>query len=347
MPVLPPLAAPLLRPHPRLPRPPPTAFPSWNCQTKSRLLQPGLFATGADVPGRGGPLPEPEQRAPLLLAALRATRLRDEESRRPDPLFIDPYAAVLLSLDVAHQASESLVSHLMPSAEHYRLTTKYLDDKLQHLISRSDNFRQIVLLTDGMDTRPYRLSWPRMSIVYDVSPGRIFSTAAQQLRGAGAKTPRSCVLFHTPLESPDLQEGLCKNGFNGNRPSLWVLQGLPLPSSSTFKSLLLVISNLAMKGGIFIGEVPHFPDWTAAADMVSEQDRLENLFFTQGFRVSFVLYENVAKDFGLDLAPQREQCGRVLFVAEQLRFSDAQMESFWTHFERTEEDADEEGFEEL
>lgn len=102
-----------------------------------------------------------------------------------------------------------------------------------------------------------------------------------------------------------------------------------------------------MKGGIFIGEVPHFPDWTAAADMVSEQDRLENLFFTQGFRVSFVLYENVAKDFGLDLAPQREQCGRVLFVAEQLRFSDAQMESFWTHFERTEEDADEEGFEEL
>ncbi|VAI15353.1 unnamed protein product [Triticum turgidum subsp. durum] len=127
----------------------------------------------------------------------------------------------------------------MPSAEHYRLTTKYLDDKLQHLISRSDNFRQIVLLTDGMDTRPYRLSWPRMSIVYDVSPGRIFSTAAQQLRGAGAKTPRSCVLFHTPLESPDLQEGLCKNGFNGNRPSLWVLQVITLPFRAN-KSLLAI-----------------------------------------------------------------------------------------------------------
>ncbi|XP_048557170.1 O-methyltransferase 1, chloroplastic-like isoform X2 [Triticum urartu] len=300
MPVLPPLAAPLLRPHPRLPRPPPTAFPSWNCQTKSRLLQPGLFATGADVPGRGGPLPEPEQRAPLLLAALRATRLRDEESRRPDPLFIDPYAAVLLSLDVAHQASESLVSHLMPSAEHYRLTTRYLDDKLQHLISRSDNFRQ--------------MEWTLAHI---------------GLAGQGCL---SCMMYH--LEESSVQQ-----------PSN--SEGLPLPSSSTFKSLLLVISNLAMKGGIFIGEVPHFPDWTAAADMVSEQDRLENLFFTQGFRVSFVLYENVAKDFGLDLAPQREQCGRVLFVAEQLRFSDAQMESFWTHFERTEEDADEEGFEEL
>jgi hypothetical protein len=34
-----------------------------------------------------------------------------------------------------------------------------------------------------MDTRPYRLTWPRLSVVYDVSPGRIFNTAIQQLRG--------------------------------------------------------------------------------------------------------------------------------------------------------------------
>jgi hypothetical protein len=58
---------------------------------------------------------------------------------------------------------------------------------------------------------------------------------------------------------------------------------------------------------------------------VSEKDRLENLFFTQGFQVSFVHYENVAKDLGLGLAPPRKQCGRVLLVAEQLRFSDAQV----------------------
>ncbi|XP_047078491.1 O-methyltransferase 1, chloroplastic-like isoform X3 [Lolium rigidum] len=291
--VLPTLAARPLRPPPRL-APPPLAS-SWNCRTKRTLLQPGPFAAGADTPrGRGGPLPEPEQRDQLLLAALHAARLRDEESRRPD----------------------------------------------------------------GMDTRPYRLSWPKLSVVYDVSPGRVFSAAAQQLRGAGAKIPRNCVLLHTPLESPNLQEGLCKNGFNGNRPSLWVLQGLPLFTSSSLESLLLVISSLAMKGSIFIGELTHFPDWTAAADMVSEKDRLENLFFTQGFQVSFVHYENVAKDLGLGyenvakdlglgLAPPRKQCGRVLLVAEQLRFSDAQMESFRSHFERTEEDADEEGFEEL
>lgn len=186
-----------------------------------------------------------------------------------------------------------------------------------------------------------------MSVVYDVSPGGIFSTAAQQLRGAGAKISRNCILLHTPLESPDLQVGLCKNGFNGNRPSLWVLQGLPLSTSSSLENLLLIISNLAMKGSIFIGELTHFPDWTAAADMVPKKDKLAKIFFTQGFQVSFVPYENVAKDLGLGLFPPSKQCGRVLFIAEQLRFSDAQMESFRMHFERTEEDADEEGFEEL
>lgn len=42
--------------------------------------------------------------------------------------------------------------------------------------------------------------------------------------GAGAKISRNCVVLHTSSESPDLQAGLNKNGFNGNRPSLWVLQ---------------------------------------------------------------------------------------------------------------------------
>lgn len=35
---------------------------------------------------------------------------------------------------------------------------------------------------------------------------------------------RNCVLLHTSLESHDLQAGLSKSGFNGNRLSLWVLQ---------------------------------------------------------------------------------------------------------------------------
>uniref|UniRef100_A0A0E0AHN2 Uncharacterized protein n=1 Tax=Oryza glumipatula TaxID=40148 RepID=A0A0E0AHN2_9ORYZ len=324
MPVLPWLAAAATTPVRRSPplpatprallRPPASSFPPWSNCAKSGLPPRGPFATAADTP-LGGSLPEPEEeRDTLLDGALRAARFRDEESRRPDPLFIDPYAAVLLSLDVASEDKDLLALHLMPN---------------------------------GMDTRPYRLSWPRLSVVYDVSPRRVFITASQQLRGAGAKISRNCVVLHTSSESPDLQAGLNKNGFNGNRPSLWVLQGLPLFTFKSLEDLLLVIGNLAMKGSIFIGEVPRFMQWGAATDMASEQDRLENLFFTQGFRVSFVHYEEVAKDVGLGLDSPPEIHGRALFIAEQLRFSDAQMESFRMHFERIEDDADEDGFEEL
>jgi hypothetical protein len=56
-----------------------------------------------------------------------------------------------------------------------------------------------------------------------------------------------------------------------------------------------------------------------------KHDNLEKLFFTQGFRVSFVQYEDVAKDIGFDLPNSWEPHGRVLFVAEQLRFSDSQV----------------------
>ncbi|CAD6220481.1 unnamed protein product [Miscanthus lutarioriparius] len=352
MPALPRLAAPpppaaasarrrslTLPPPPR----PPDCSSSWNSRRRSPLRP---SATDAGAP-RGGPLPEPVEVDQLLLAALRAARIRDEESRRSDPLFIDTYAAVLLSHDVAHHHMDYLDSHAVPWQDHYRLTTRYIDDKLQNLINNSEDIRQVVLLTDGMDTRPYRLNWPRLSVIYDVSPGKVFTAATKQLRGTGAKVSRNCVLLHTSLESHDLQAGLRKNGFNGNRLSLWVLQGLPLSTTTSLENLLLVISNLAMKGSIFIGELPHFPDCTAPMDMGLEHENLEKLFFNQGFRVSFVQYDNVAKDIGLDLATPWEQCGRMLFVAEQLRFSDAQMESFRIHFERIDADADEEGFEEL
>jgi len=59
-----------------------------------------------------------------------------------DPLFIDPYAAVLLSHDVAHRHMDHLVSHAVACQDQYRLTTRYIDDKLQNLISSSEDIRQ-------------------------------------------------------------------------------------------------------------------------------------------------------------------------------------------------------------
>lgn len=48
---------------------------------------------------------------------------------------------------------------------------------------------QIVLLTDGMDTRPYRLPWPPASMIFDVSPNTTFNIAVERLEGRGPCYP--------------------------------------------------------------------------------------------------------------------------------------------------------------
>jgi len=61
------------------------------------------------------------------------------------------------------------------------------------------------------------------------------------------------------------------------------LQGLPLPTTTSLENLLLVISNLAKKGSIFIGELPHFPDCTASMDMVDyEYTSKSHIVFRMG-----------------------------------------------------------------
>jgi O-methyltransferase involved in polyketide biosynthesis len=49
---------------------------------------------------------------------------------------------------------------------------------------------QIVLLSDGMDTRPYRLNWPRLSVIYDLSPERVHELGTKRLKGGILSTLR-------------------------------------------------------------------------------------------------------------------------------------------------------------
>ncbi|XP_020254864.1 uncharacterized protein LOC109831826 isoform X2 [Asparagus officinalis] len=239
-----------------------------------------------------------------LKAAVSAASIRFHESLRSDPLFIDPYAGCFLSsISSQKEIKEQYpITTCASSPCYYSLTTKFIDDKLLSLITSSDELKQIVLLTDGMDTRPYRLSWPRSSVIYDISPGRIFKEASQRLVGVGAKISKGCVLLHVPLESSDIQEALNKKGFSGNRASLWVLQD-------------------------------------------TQRETLEKLFMSHGFQVDVVEHDVIARNLHLDLPPG--DYNGIFYMARQLRLSDSQMDAWRGHFGRLEEEADEEGFEEM
>ncbi|XP_047328498.1 O-methyltransferase 1, chloroplastic [Impatiens glandulifera] len=268
------------------------------------------------------------------LAALRAS-LRLQETHRPDPLFLDPYAGCFVSPESDKEI------HLHQSCN-YRLATKFIDDKLLTTVSKIDGVKQIVLLTDGIDTRPYRLNWPSSSIIYDISPDSIYSKAARKLQEVGAKVPRGSLFYHVPLESPNLVTSLHNKGFNGSQPSVWVLQGLPFVNLVNFADILSVVGHLATKGSLFLGELPV---WLTKTES-STTRWMEKVFMGNSFSVDMINLNEFARSLGRE-EPAWVEYDYIHFVAQHLRFSDDQMEYWSREFQRIDGDGDEEGFEEL
>ncbi|PHU16478.1 hypothetical protein BC332_17683 [Capsicum chinense] len=278
---------------------------------------------------------------PFFQAAIQRASLRLRESHSPDPLLIDPYVGCLLPYNTPEDMGDQ---QLHP----YCLATKFIDDKLLQTMQSTDGLKQVVLLTDGLDTRPYRLNWPTSTLIFNVCPEKVFRGALQKLQGAGAKVPRGCMSFHVPSDSFDIENILRSKGFSGTRPSIWVFQGLPIVNLESFKDILSIVSNLAMKGCLFLGELPVCLAEIDAGDQSATKKWLDVLFMSYGFRVKMIEYDEVARNLRKDSAKRASGVGAsILFVAEHLCFSDDQMETWRTEFQRIEEEGDEEGFEEL
>lgn len=274
---------------------------------------------------------------PLLQSAMDAASLRFQETHRPEPLFVDPYAGCFVHPNIQ--------TDLKKKRNHYCVATKFIDDKLLRTVNHTDGLKQVVLLTDGMDTRPYRLNWPSSTIIFDISPEQVFKNASEKLKAVGAKIPRGCSLIHVPMESSNIEQSLRSKGFSGSRPSIWAIQGLPLITLASFEEILVVISSLAMNGNPFVGELPAWLAETEVGIKSTTTQWAEKEFTNNGFRVDVVSYNDIAKSLGKELATTSYK--NILFSAEQLRFSDDQMETWREQFRRVEEEGDEDGFEEL
>ncbi|KAH6755497.1 hypothetical protein C2S52_023260 [Perilla frutescens var. hirtella] len=252
------------------------------------------------------------------------------------PLFMDPYIRCLLPLDIP-------INVMNEGSHKHCIATKFIDDKLINTLQKNDGLRQIVFLTDGMDTRPYRLNWPASTILFDISPDIIFRRSIQKLEDVGAKIPRRCLRYHVPSEASDIQRALRIKGYNGTRPSLWVLQGLPMATLANFEEILGIVSALAMKGSFIVGELP---SWLVETETKSATSKwMDKLFVSHGLKVEVVEHDEVARNLGKDSSSGDYEY--TLFAAEQLQFSDDQMEIWRREFQRIEDDGDEEGFEEL
>jgi methyltransferase (TIGR00027 family) len=166
-----------------------------------------------------------------MVAAARA--LASAESR---PIINDPFAAPLVRgvglnffirlVDGEVKASkthEDADRDLQLETDSIAVRTRFFDDFF--LNAARDGVRQAVILAAGLDARPYRLSWPSGSVVYEVDQPKVieFKSAMMSTLGAAPAADRRTVGIDLRDDWPAALRG---SGFDDTQPTAWSAEGL-------------------------------------------------------------------------------------------------------------------------
>jgi methyltransferase (TIGR00027 family) len=169
-----------------------------------------------------------------MVAAARALA-----SAEPNPIIDDPFAAPLVRAvglnffvhlvdgDVIgsrpHDQALQAERDLQLETDSIAVRTRFFDDFF--LNAARDGVRQAVILAAGLDARPYRLSWPNGSVVYEVDQPKVieFKNAMMSALSVAPAADRRTV-------SIDLREdwpaALRRSGFDDTQPTAWSAEGL-------------------------------------------------------------------------------------------------------------------------
>lgn len=169
-----------------------------------------------------------------MVAAARALA-----SAEPNPIIDDPFAAPLVRAvglnffvrlvdgDVIrarpHDQAVQAERDLQLETDSIAVRTRFFDDFF--LNAARDGVRQAVILAAGLDARPYRLSWPSGSVVYEVDQPKVieFKSAMMTALSVAPSADRRTV-------SIDLREdwpaALRRSGFDDTQPTAWSAEGL-------------------------------------------------------------------------------------------------------------------------
>ncbi|MFF4382676.1 SAM-dependent methyltransferase [Kitasatospora sp. NPDC001547] len=186
-----------------------------------------------------------EPLSPVSRTALSVARVRAYESSRPDPLFVDPYAAAFVAaagLDLAPTGADSGFAKALLA--HGILRTRFYDDRL-----RAAGADQVVLLAAGLDTRAYRLDWPDGTRVFELDLGPVLAFKEQVLAGLGAAPNAERTTLPADLLDPRWPERLVAAGFDPARRSVWLAEGLLVYlTAEEAAALLTAVAGLAAPG---------------------------------------------------------------------------------------------------
>jgi methyltransferase (TIGR00027 family) len=163
-----------------------------------------------------------------MVAASRA--LASDPARR---LIDDPFAAPLVravGIDFFARLIDGDIpvaddAHLDPQrmAQGMAVRTRYFDNFF--LDATRAGIQQAVILAAGLDARAYRLAWPAGTVVYEIDLPDVIDFKTTTLAGLGAKPTAPQRTVSIDLRD-DWPKALREAGFDTDRPSAWIAEGL-------------------------------------------------------------------------------------------------------------------------
>jgi len=257
----------------------------------------------------------------LMTAAARAL-----ETERDGGLLSDPWARALAGskgFEILDLGALGPASAGGPSL--YVVRHRFFDDFLLELAAR-EGLRQVALVAAGLDTRAFRLEWPPGTRVFEIDQRDVFAYKDAILDGSGARPLADRVVVPADLRE-DWPRALLAAGFEPDRPSVWVAEGLLfyLPEDAVHR-LLEDMHRLSAPGshlatdtmGATAGPPEEFKELFASlnAPFVFTTDDPVGLTREHGWDAEAISLDEVGRRLGIEFPP----LGRVTlarFVADE------------------------------
>ncbi|MFJ2577271.1 SAM-dependent methyltransferase [Kitasatospora aureofaciens] len=193
----------------------------------------------------------PESLSPVSRTAVSVALVRAYESARPEPLFSDPYAAAFVAasgMAMPAAGPDSALARRMVA--HTILRTRFYDDRLL-----AAGAGQVVLLAAGLDTRAYRLRWPRGTRLFELDLAPVLAFKDRVLGGLGAVPACERTTLAGNLLHPDWPRRLVEAGFDPARPTAWLAEGLLVYlTADEAAGLLAAVGDLSAPGSRLLVE---------------------------------------------------------------------------------------------
>jgi len=155
-------------------------------------------------------------------------------SKGPNPLLDDPFAEPLVNAVGVEAFIRMMNGQIEVPEDDPAFTPQRLAEGMAVRTRFFDNFfldaagagvRQAVILAAGLDTRAYRLGWPAETVVYEIDQPKVidFKTRTLAELGAAPAADRRTVAIDLRDDWPS---ALRDNGFDSQRPTAWIAEGL-------------------------------------------------------------------------------------------------------------------------